>query len=242
MHPKPGFFFSPEMELAELVSANPNMILMLEHFGINMPFQGKTVKKICEENRISIDLFLAVSKLYNEHSSKAPAALEHTDLPVILEYLKKSHAYYTDEIYPKIRNIIRQLCEVNNMGEMLLVGKFFDDYFDEVKEHLDYENKIVFPYVTSLYEYLQHHSDVVKPSGYSVKEYNDHHNDIEQKLDDLRNLLIKYLPRKDDQQARRTLYFSLVELDFDLQVHARIEDLILIPLVESLERKLGINL
>jgi regulator of cell morphogenesis and NO signaling len=241
MHPKPGLFISPEMELAELVSANPTMILMLEHFGINMPFQGKTIRKICDEQKISIGLFLAVSKLYNDQASFTPVSLEHTDLPVILDYLKNSHAYYTNEIYPKIRKIIKQLCEVNNMGEMLLVGKFFDDYFDEVKEHLDYENRIVFPYVTSLYEYMQRRSDLVKPEGYSVKEYNDHHNDIEQKLDDLKNLLVKYLPQKDDQLARRTLYFSLVELDFDLQVHARIEDLILIPLVVSLEKKAGIN-
>jgi len=74
---------------------------------------------------------------------------------------------------------------------------------------------------------------------YSVKEYQDHHNDIEEKLTDLKNLLIKYLPQKEDQQIRRKLLFSLFELEYDLNIHSRIEDNILVPLAELMERNLG---
>ena len=31
-----------------------------------------------------------------------------------------------------------------------MLGKFFDKYFKEVTEHLDYENEVVFPYVLNL--------------------------------------------------------------------------------------------
>ena len=73
-------------------------------------------------------------------------------------------------------------------------------------------------------------------SSYSVTEYREHHNDIEEKLTDLKNLLIKYLPQKGDQQLRRKLLFCLFELEFDLKIHSQIEDSILIPLVEKMEQ------
>ena len=72
--------------------------------------------------------------------------------------------------------------------------------------------------------------------NYSVTEYREHHNDIEEKLTDLNNLLIKYIPQQNDQQIRRQLLLSLFELEYDLNIHSRIEETILIPMVEKMEQ------
>lgn len=74
---------------------------------------------------------------------------------------------------------------------------------------------------------------------YSVTDYREHHSDIEEKLTDLKNLLIKYLPIRDDQQLRRRLLFNLFELEFDLAIHSEIEENMLIPLVEHMEKTAG---
>jgi regulator of cell morphogenesis and NO signaling len=71
--------------------------------------------------------------------------------------------------------------------------------------------------------------------AYSVVEYQEHRNDIEEKLNDLKSLLIKYLPPKNDQTIRRKLLFLLSELEYDLNIHSKIEELILIPLVVAME-------
>jgi regulator of cell morphogenesis and NO signaling len=124
---------------------------------------------------------------------------------------------------------------LNNLKEMSVVEKFFNDYFTEVTEHLNYENDIVFPYITGLYERTLNSKQPVVPFGYSVSEYRKHHNDIEEKLSDLKNLLVKYLPQENDQPLRRKLLLTLFELEFDLKIHSKIEDSILIPLVERME-------
>jgi regulator of cell morphogenesis and NO signaling len=121
---------------------------------------------------------------------------------------------------------------------MALVPKFFVDYFKEVKEHLDYENKVVFPYISDLYGQIISSEHSEKISKYSVLEYKEHHDDIEEKLKDLKNLLIKYLPLKHDLVVRRKLLFLLSELEYDLNIHSQIEDLILIPLVTQMESHL----
>jgi len=71
-----------------------------------------------------------------------------------------------------------------------------------------------------------------------VSEYKEHHNEIEDKLHDLKNVLIKYLPADNDRLARRKLIEGLFELSYDLNVHSLIEDTILIPLVEKAENAL----
>jgi regulator of cell morphogenesis and NO signaling len=119
-----------------------------------------------------------------------------------------------------------------------MLEKFFTNYFEEVTEHLEYENNVVFPYVLNLDAQLTHKNSNYTLNSYSVIEYREHHNDIEEKLTDLKNLLIKYLPVENDQQLRRKLLFCLFELEYDLNIHSQIEDTILIPLVEKME-KLG---
>lgn len=116
---------------------------------------------------------------------------------------------------------------------MLMVDKFFNDYFIEVKEHLNYENEVVFPYALDLIN--KNIKQKNKSDSFNVLVYKEHHDDIEEKLADLKNLLIKYLPQENDQQLRRNLLFCLFELELDLNIHSQIEDLILIPLLEKIE-------
>lgn len=231
-------FLSPDQKMSEVIQQNPYLLLLLEHFGITIPLQEKSIQQVCEETNLNTDLFLIFANLYNGIEYKPTAPLSFKNADTIINYLKNSHLLYSKEIYPTILDTIKQMTEVNNHKEMALVEKFFVDYFNEVKEHLDYENKVVFPYVLHLHEQIKQSKTEKRKTQYSVLEYKEHHNDIEEKLNDLKNLLIKYLPQKNDQVLRRNLLFSLFELEFDLNIHSKIEDLILIPLVTKMEEHL----
>ncbi len=230
------------MKVSEIILDNPYLMLMLEHFGLKLVVQEKTVKQLCNENNINLELFLNISNLFNGIQSETNTEYSFDDAKIIITYLKNSHEYYLKEKYPQIRSYIKQVYSVNDHEEILIAEKFFAKYFKEVTEHLNYEDKVVFPYVINLYGKIVNskqstiHSSKVEE--YSVKEYRLHHDDIEEKLNDLKNLLIKYLPQKNDQQIRRKLLFSLFEVEYDLNIHSQIEDTILIPLVEKMEKHL----
>jgi regulator of cell morphogenesis and NO signaling len=117
-----------------------------------------------------------------------------------------------------------------------MIEKFFADYFREVSEHLDYEEGIAFPYFRSL---LQSKTTSPEPTGskFSGTEYLEHHTDIESKLADLKNLLLRHISLKSDPVNRRKLLFSLIELEYVLNIHSLIEETILIPLVIHRENK-----
>jgi len=235
MYQTENLHLNASTKVADVILNNPYLMLLLEHFGISVPVQEKTVDEICIENSISTDLFLTFANLYNGVHYSPTKSFSYSETLTIVNYLKNSHKYYSEEIYPNILGIIRKMNSANSHKEMALVEKFFGDYFNEVIEHLNYENETVFPYIVGLYERVIVSNKPYSLQEYSVADYKEQHNDIEEKLNDLNNLLIKYLPQNDDLPLRRKLLLSLFELEYDLNIHSQIEDLILIPLVAKME-------
>lgn len=236
MHIFNKIFVLPEMKASEIIINNPYLILMFEHFEIKLEVREKTIEQICNENHINTSLFITIANLFNGFKPQAITEYNSKDIQSIIKYLGNSHKYYISEIYPQIQEIIKEIYLINKHPEILMIEKFFDKYFEEVTEHMEYENNMVFPYVLNLDEQLTNNNNFYKLNSYSVVEYREHHNDIEEKLTDLKNLLIKYLPIDNDQQLRRKLLFYLFELEYDLNIHSQIEDNILIPLVEKMEK------
>jgi len=239
MYQTNNIYLTPDLKMSDIILNNPYLLLLFEHFGIDVPVQDKSLRRICEENNLNTELFLIFANLYNGEQYTPKDPLSFDDSITIINYLKNNHKFYSEEIYPNVLNTIKQMTDANNHKEMALVPKFFIDYFNEVSDHLDYENKVVFPYVLDLHEQIKNLTYNKKKTKYSVEEYKEHHDDIEEKLSDLKSLLIKYLPKEDDQVLRRKLIISLFELEYDLNIHSQIEDLILIPLVAKMESHLN---
>ncbi|MBA7528470.1 hypothetical protein ES705_20656 [subsurface metagenome] len=72
----------------------------------------------------------------------------------------------------------------------------------------------------------------------SIDFFVDTHTNIEDKLYDLKNIIIKYLPPARDYTSSNALLFELFRLERDLNDHARIEDKVLVPKVQFLESQI----
>lgn len=234
-HHSGSLYVTSNLKVADILLDNPHLILMLEHFGIGLSVQDQTVEQICRARQVDTGLFLTLANLFNGHTSPLPVSESPETLLSIVAYLQKNHEYYLNEKLPVIHSLIQEMHHENDQSEMVLVEQFFHEYRNEVVEHLNYESQEVFPYIESL---CSQTADAANNEyRYSMEEFKGHHSDIEEKLTDLKNLLVKYLPRRNDAQTRRNLLFGLFELEYDLNIHTRIEDSILIPLAEALEQR-----
>ena len=229
-------FINASMKMADLIFENPILLLPLEHFELEFLVQDKSVAQLCKENNISEEVFITVANYYNGFHTTSYENFTKADMEWILKFLKNSHNYYENEKYVEIQNLIQRLYEVNDAPEIKLIGKFFDEYFEEVKEHLSYENKIVFPYFDKLLG--SENSGYKEEDSFSVNEYREHHSDIQSKLKDLKELLLKHIRVNNDRVLRRKIIVSLSELEYDLDIHSLIEETILIPLISRLETEL----
>ncbi|MDD4158513.1 MAG: hemerythrin domain-containing protein [Proteiniphilum sp.] len=222
------------MKMAWLIDTNPSLLLMLQHFNIDFRVSDLTVGQLCGKYDISENLFVSIANLYNGFDTKGHQPFTRKDLLQVIDFLQSSHDYYRSDKYPQISAYIRQLQEHHPVREMKLLEKFFNEYFAEVLEHLDYEDSIAFPYFITL---LNNGKAEEKGKRYSSKEYGRHHTDIELKLQDLKNLLLKHIDIEDRLDLRRKLLFALYELEFDLYIHSLIEENILIPSGALIEKE-----
>ncbi len=227
-------FIKPEMNLADLFFENPNLLLMMEHLNLSYVFNDITVQNICDDNNINLQLFITFANLYNGFHSINIKNFSDNDIEPIIKFLRNSHNYYKSEKYPEVRNLIEQLIKLNDSKEVKLIERFFDEYFEEVIEHFNYEDKTAFPYFISLANKKRQSIE-----NFSVTVYKDHHTDIEFKLMELKSLLLRHIPLKNDNSVRRKLLKILFEIDYDLSIHSKIEDELLIPLVRETELKIA---
>jgi regulator of cell morphogenesis and NO signaling len=120
-----------------------------------------------------------------------------------------------------------------------LALNFFKEYQEEFTRHIDREEKVVYPYIYELEKVIESgkvpEELIQRMEAYSIMDYENEHDNVEEKLFDLKNLIIKYLPAPSNESTSYRILLELFDLEKDLREHARIEDMILVPKVEAME-------
>src|ERR1035437_6448894 len=144
--------FSANEKMTNLIKEDHTLLLVISRFGLSLGFGNKTVKEVCDSNGIDCETFLAVVNFLSESNFEVVTLNENLELKSVINYLKNAHSYFLDFKLPAIRSKLLQAVETPEQtlpyGEIFL--KFFDEYVLEVKKHMAYENKVVFPYVLKL--------------------------------------------------------------------------------------------
>lgn len=212
-----------------LIKDNYSTLQALGSFGINLGFGDKTVAETCEMNGVDTYTFLAVVN-FTINDSASYEDDEQISVPTLLHYLKASHAYYLDFQLPFIRRELQEsISEGDQLGQLIM--KFYDEYAHEIRRHMKYEEKTLFPYVQSLIENRP-------TSDYDIETFSKHHESADKKLRELKLLIIKYLPANAhlNNKLMATLY-DIYNNEEWLRQHAEVEDHIFTPAIRRLERQ-----
>ena len=219
--------------MISLIRDNYDLLQSLGSFGINLGFGDKTVKETCEDNDVDTYTFHAVLN-YTINGYGEFEADEQISVPTLLHYLEASHAYFLDFQLPFIR---RELAESLNEDDSLarLIMRFYDEYAHEIRRHMQYEQKTLFPYVNTLLEGQP-------ASDYNVETFSKHHSSADKKLRELKLLIIKYLPQDGlhNNQLTATLH-DIYENEVWLRQHAQVEDHIFVPAIRRMEQAVKQN-
>ncbi|MBR6878076.1 MAG: hemerythrin domain-containing protein [Bacteroidales bacterium] len=225
--------FSEKTKLAELIANNGRLLQLLPRFGIALGFGDRNIGEVCRINNVSIDLFLNICYIYSDPDYKPSVTeLDKIDMRGLLSYLKASHRYYMDERFPHIEEHLQRIIEASGYKYGPMLSHFYEQYKQEVVQHIQYyEEEVVFPYIEML-------NKGQKPTSYNIEEFRHNHTNIQDTLDDMMNILVKYLPGDILPAERIEISLDIMELSADLNLHSRIEDHLLIPFVETLENTL----
>ena len=174
------------------------------------------------------DLIELVSHIY-DYDGYLPSSeiLSKVRIPDVVSFLKLSHQYYIDVAMKSLESAVQSVLAPCDEKRKKVILSFFNSYKDEMLRHFAYEEEQVFPYAEAL---MEGRASEVTP----VLE--EDHTDIVEKIDDLRNIVSKYLPPECDPVEALTLMKQLYYLSDDLRKHTSIEDHILLPLMRKMEK------
>ncbi|MBR2778393.1 MAG: helix-turn-helix transcriptional regulator [Prevotella sp.] len=220
--------YEADDKMISLIRDNYDLLQMLGSFGISLGFGDKTVQETCQDNDVDTYTFLAVVNFtINGFSEVEGDGL--ISIPTLLHYLEASHAYFLDFQLPYIRRELQEsLDESESLAKLIL--RFYDEYAHEIRRHMKYEQKTLFPYVESLL-------NGQPASDYNVDTFSKHHGATDKKLRELKLLIIKYLPQDGlhNNQLTATLH-DIYENEVWLRQHAMVEDCIFVPAIRRLEQ------
>jgi regulator of cell morphogenesis and NO signaling len=218
-----------DTKLAELIIEYPNILDALSPLNIRLGFGEETIREIAERYRINLE---ALTVIICTYCDRLPfrTTIRKEALNDLLIFLKNSHNGFKQKQIPKLKSLIARFAEhvSEKHGNMLI--SFFDGYVGELHEHFRYEEEIVFPYIGTI---LENH----RTSGFAIREFEKNHTDIGQKLYDLKNILIKYMPEEADSDHLRKILRRLFAFEKQLLYHNNLENYVLTPSVRNVEKK-----
>lgn len=219
--------------MSELINEDVTILSSISRFGISLGFGHITVQEACKRNNIHCETFLAIVNFLSEGGNvELIENYEHLSLETVINYLKNAHLFFLEYKLPAIRTQLIEAVESTGKGNKYsdVFLKFFNEYFEEVRKHMGYEEQVVFPYVLNLINGNY-------KGKYRIADFEKQHSDVDSKLAELKNILIKYYPAEGVNYLLNDVLFDLLWCEKDLSNHNQVEDYFFVPVIEAIERK-----
>jgi regulator of cell morphogenesis and NO signaling len=218
-----------DTKLSELIIEYPNILDALSQLNIRLGFGEASIREIAERYQLNLEALTVIVSTYCNRLSSGKTIPKEA-LSDLLVFLINSHNDFKRKQIPELKSLIASFAgEVSEKHGKMLIS-FFDGYISEVHEHFRYEEETVFPYIGDMLENR-------RTKGFAIQEFEKNHTDIGQKLYDLKNILIKYMPEELDTDYRRKILYSLFAFEKQLAYHNNLENQVLAPSVRDVEKR-----
>lgn len=211
------------MKMADMIATNYDLILMLPRFGIPLGFGDRSIKEVCRMNGVDEEFFLTVCNIYSFDDFRPDdEEVARIDNRLVVEHLQAAHRYYIDERLPHLEHHLEHITAGVGQQSAAILQKYFADYCKEVRDHVRREEKNL----RQMHESLRSGEPLSKALG---DHYQKSHDNIKDKLSDLTQIIVKYIPGERLNEEMMELVFDIMQLSRDLEKHAMIEELLLMP-------------
>lgn len=216
-----------------VICDEPTMLQMMCRFGIPLGVGEKTVREVCEENNVDTMTFLAVADFMKHGAAAVTGHIDKVSVAALIAYLGQAHDYFLNFQLPAIRRKLLAAIDCSQQNEVAyLILKFYDEYMGEVRRHMQHENRKIFVYVNKLLQ-------GTRPADFEITQFAKSHVGIDKKLQELKNIIIKYYTPTDTANQLADVLFDIFNCEADLRAHCEVEDVLFVPAVQLLEESVA---
>jgi regulator of cell morphogenesis and NO signaling len=233
-----------KIKMADMMYIEPDLVHLIRRMNIPLGFGEKSVERVCLEAGLNPWLFIALAEAFRNDEEIPESLFDKVSITDLVDYIKENHKYYLEEMIPSLNGLIDKLikeCKENN-EKLVLIKGFLEQYRKDLEVHIAEEEDNVIPYILE----VENSFITKKLSGelenrirhQPIQHFLESHSDIEEKIFELKNIIIKYLPLVPDQETAYLILPELFRLEKDIRIHSRIEDCVIVPRIDKVEKEL----
>lgn len=201
-------------------------------------------------NVLDPDLLELLLEMYGDDESFSHESLKKFSISQILTYLQSTHKYYMQKKLPEIEQSLWHIfhrCDGAEKKNLSALAIFFNKYKQDLMEHIQMEEKGFFPYVWQLshaWENNDRSADEIQAilALSPIPTFQEKHHSIEDELKEVAHILLEYTEGADLPLMFRVFLNQVQLFELELRKHALIEDHVLLPMVQEMERQMRTRL
>ena len=234
--------FTANTKVKEIAVANPGGKKVLEEAGVDYCCGGeKPLHDACMKAGVSAEEILERLRENSKQVGPGETNWTRAALRELTHHIVAKHHGYVRESIPRIRALLAKVKGKHgeNHPELTAIEASFLDLGQEMYNHMQKEEQILFPYIERL------EADVLakrtpEPPFFGTARNPIHmmmqeHDSAGELLQEMRKLSSGYLVPKEACESYRELYRSLEEFEGDMHTHVHLENNILFPRTVALE-------
>ncbi len=228
--------------VGEFVAEDYRTAAVFQRYGIDFCCKGgRTIDEVCEQKNIFVeelmDNLVKVSKL----DDQSVTDFQSWPLDTLADYIENKHHKYILEKTPALRQYFDKLCKVHGSHhpELFEINEQFNASANELADHMQKEEIILFPYIRNMVEAQKNHDNAARPGFGTIQNpiqmMMEEHNVEGERFRKMSSLSEGYNPPADACSTYRVAYAMLKEFEDDLHLHIHLENNILFPKAIEME-------
>jgi regulator of cell morphogenesis and NO signaling len=230
--------------LGQIAALDMQKVRVFRKYGLDFCCGGKkTVKEACAEKGLDVNQVLNELKYANRSLLTRPLPCNEWSLDFLCEYIVNTHHSYVRKTLPELAFYAKKVANVHGkqQPELIAISALVDKIALDMGTHMEKEEKIVFPYITSLVNPSRGNSFVddaelgsIQQQSISIMEME--HEEVGNHLHEIKTLSNNYLLPENACGSYKFLFDLLKEFEEDLHMHIHLENNILFFKATELEK------
>lgn len=237
-----------QQSIRDIINHNHQLEPVLERFDLRYSSSQDGLDRSSHGKGQDLDFLIDMLKVFDAEDTFDVSILQAYPLPVILDYLYRTHDFYRQqrlgEIEQSIEALLRHCAQEKPL--LMLLRPAFEQYERYLLAHMNEEEAVLFPYLSYLhhaYTYGRYYASRAFPQAPECDLVTfDHDHDTQdpaRTFDVLLETIIRDHPETKSMMAFQILQTQLQQFRQDLRIHEAVENHVLLPKARQMQVQVG---
>ena len=220
--------------LAQIVNTNHHAANVFEKYHLDFCCKGKrTLAQACTESELKIEeVLFDLERTAQERS--IPIPYENMSLTQLADYIVLTHHSYVKKEMPAILGYLQKVASKHggHHPEMIKVLEIFTAVKEEMEQHMQKEEQILFPRIKEVEQQVGEGSKIIINNSFllsPISMMEQEHDHAGNAMTEIRQLTNNYNPPPDACTTYKLSFAAIQAFQLDLHQHVHLENNILFP-------------